>query len=53
MVNVVTGILTNAPRPRVSGYAANPENVPVRYRNIASSRWRGEPLPAPGVRAAF
>jgi hypothetical protein len=53
MVNVSTDILINAPRPRVSAYAASPENAPTWYQNIASSRWLSEPPLAAGSRVAF
>jgi uncharacterized protein YndB with AHSA1/START domain len=53
MVNVLTEVIIDCPRDRVSEYAANPDNAPEWYVNIKSAEWKtAKPLTV-GSKIAF
>lgn len=52
-VDVSTSIVIDRPRPAVSAFAANPDNVPAWYINIKSVEWKTPPPVAVGSRIAF
>lgn len=52
-VDVFTEILIDKPRDMVATYAANPDNAPEWYKNIASAEWRTPPPLGVGSRIAF
>jgi hypothetical protein len=53
MIDVQTEIVIERPLRDVAEYAANPDNAPAWYRNIASAEWRTPPPLAVGSRIAF
>ncbi|AJY75113.1 SRPBCC family protein [Paenibacillus beijingensis] len=53
MVNVLTEIIINCPRDKVSDYAANPDNAPEWYINIQSALWQTPKPLAVGSKIAF
>jgi uncharacterized membrane protein len=53
MVDVTSEILINVPRGRVAEYAADPENAPQWYQNIASVRRETPGRLSTGSRIAF
>lgn len=53
MVNVHTDILIDAPCAIVAEYAANPDNAPAWYQNIASATWLTPRPLAVGSKLAF
>lgn len=52
-VDVVTEVVIDRPVEVVSAYAADPENAPEWYVNIASMTWEGEAGVRVGARMAF
>jgi hypothetical protein len=52
-VDVSSSILINRSRAFVSGYAANPDNVPEWYVNIKAVEWKTSPPVAIGSQIAF
>jgi uncharacterized membrane protein len=52
-VDVLTEIVIDRPRERVSAYAADPSNAPAWYVNIKSVEWRTPPPLSLGSRLAF
>ncbi len=52
-VDVQSAIVINRPVSEVSRYAADPNNAPRRYVNIASVEWRTPPPVAVGSRLDF
>jgi len=52
-VDVLTEIVIDRPRERVSAYAGDPSNAPEWYVNIKSVEWRTPPPLALGTRLAF
>jgi hypothetical protein len=40
MVDVITEILIDRPRNIVAGFAAEPDNAPLWYKNIKSVQWK-------------
>jgi uncharacterized protein YndB with AHSA1/START domain len=52
-VDVLTSIEIAAPRSQVASYAADPDNAPEWYVNIASIEWETDPPIAVGSRMAF
>lgn len=53
MVDVQTEILIERPKAVVAEYAANPDNAPIWYANIASAEWQTPKPLAVGSRVAF
>jgi uncharacterized protein YndB with AHSA1/START domain len=53
MVNVLTEIIIDCPRDRVSEYAANPDNAPEWYVNIKSAEWKTPKPLTVGSKIAF
>jgi uncharacterized protein YndB with AHSA1/START domain len=52
-VDVLTDIVINRPRERVSAYAADPSHAPEWYVNIKSVEWKTPPPVQTGSRMAF
>jgi uncharacterized protein YndB with AHSA1/START domain len=52
-VDVSSSILVNCSRAMVSGYAANPDNVPEWYVNIKAVEWKTAPPVTVGSQIAF
>lgn len=52
-VDVVTEIVINRPQARVADFAAQPDNAPAWYVNIASVEWQTSPTLQLGSRVAF
>jgi len=52
-MDVVTGIVIDRPPDVVAAYAANPDNVPAWYANIASVEWKTERPARVGSKVAF
>jgi len=53
MVDVLTEIIIERPRPDVARYAANPDNAPSWYVNIERVEWRSPPPLRMGSEIAF
>jgi len=52
-VDVFSEIVIDRPRHEVAEYAANPDNAPEWYKNIASAEWETSPPLMLGSRIAF
>jgi Polyketide cyclase / dehydrase and lipid transport len=52
-VDIVTEVEIDCPREAVSRYAADPDNAPEWYQDIASVEWLSAPPLALGSRLAF
>jgi len=52
-IDVTTEIVIDRPREVVAGYAADPTNAPIWYRNIKAIDWETEPPVRSGSRMAF
>src|SRR5205085_1157474 len=52
-IDVVTEVVIGRTRAEVAAYAADPDNAPRWYRNIASVEWRSAPPLAAGSRLGF
>ena len=52
-VDIVTEIVIDRPRDRVSAYAANPDHAPDWYANIKAVAWKTAPPARVGSRVAF
>lgn len=52
-VDVTTTTIIRRPVAAVADYAANPDNAPTWYANIASIEWKTPPPAAVGSRVAF
>jgi polyketide cyclase/dehydrase/lipid transport protein len=53
MVDVVTEIIIERPRPDVARYATDPDNAPIWYVNIQRVEWRSPPPLRLGSEIAF
>jgi hypothetical protein len=53
VIDVRTEVEIARPRPVVSAYAADPDNAPEWYENIASVEWKSPKPVAAGTRVAF
>jgi hypothetical protein len=53
MVNVLTEIMINCSRDKVSEYASNPDNAPKWYVNIKSAEWKTPKPLTVGSKIAF
>ena len=53
MLDVLTEIIIECPRPDVARYAANPDNAPSWYVNIERVEWRSPPPLRMGSEIAF